>query len=294
MSKDEIASFVLAALGGKENILTNTVCMTRLRVTLKEPSAVNYDLLNEIGCVLGTVTRGRNGLEVVFGPRIIDEVYHSFISLTGRAAGSDALFPMSRPDSSIRVTISRIPKREEEPQRVHTGDSLFDESEMGILEGIFSDKKEAAEQPEAAGDENSLGKLLVVNGPNSNLLGLDERAHAQWHDFPSLLSVCKDTAHEMGFSRCDCVQSNHEGDLIDLIQDAWCTYEGIVINPTGYGDSRGVRDAIRQVGIPTVEVHLHEQDEPDEVAAACQDTVGGKGTDGYREAIICLADYLIA
>ncbi|MDO4539451.1 MAG: type II 3-dehydroquinate dehydratase, partial [Coriobacteriales bacterium] len=213
-------------------------------------------------------------------------------------AGSDALFPMSRPDSNIRVTINRSPKHEaEKPSFPQEKESLLDASDLGILEGIFSDGK--SDDADDADDEKSLhdsdeplGKLLVVNGPNINLLGIDERAHANWHDFPTLLGICKDTAQDCGFSRCDCIQSNHEGDLIDIVQDAWCAYEGIVINPTAYGNSRGVRDAIRQVGVPTVEVHLHNCDDRDEVSTVCQAVVCGKGTDGYREAILKLASLL--
>ena len=108
MVKDDIAYSVLNALGGRTNVLTNTVCMTRLRVTLQDPSVVDYESLSEVQGVLGTATRGHNGLEVVFGPRLIDGIYHAFLKLTGVAAGSDALFPMSRQESSMRVKISRV------------------------------------------------------------------------------------------------------------------------------------------------------------------------------------------
>ena len=327
MAGDEIAVQVLAALGGRENVLTNTVCMTRLRVTLKNPENVDYTGLNDIHNVLGTASRGKNGLEVVFGPRIIDSVYHAFVQLTGRAAGSDALFPMSRPHSNMRVHITTPRPHEPEPVS-NTGSSeaheteaakqapLIDEDEMNMLENIFCD----AEASEPAGDANTAEdtpqaepeeeaadggfnpdgpRLLVINGPNLNMLGIREPSLYGKQDYPTMLQLCKDAAKEFGFSRCDCFQSNHEGDLVDRIQDAYGVYDGIVINPGAYTHtSVALLDALKAVSIPAVEVHISKVSEREPfrqisyVRLACFLTIAGQGIEGYRKAIQELADYL--
>ena len=289
MVKDDIAYSVLNALGGRANVLTNTVCMTRLRVTLQDPSAVDYESLSEVQGVLGTATRGHNGLEVVFGPRLIDGIYHAFIRLTGVAAGSDALFPMSRQESSMRVKISRVkapaeqtpppsekndtaePIRAEAPAKKATGNhntgaeaerdkesssQTMDAEDISMLQDLLND---GASQP---GHVKSDLKLLVINGPNLNMLGIREPDLYGSESFPALLDLCKEAAAEAGFARCDCYQSNHEGDLVDAIQDAYGVYDGIVINPGAYTHtSVALLDALKAVSIPAVEGHISKVDE---------------------------------
>ena len=301
-----IAAEVLAALGGRDNILTNTVCMTRLRVTLKDPGIVDYSGLANIKKVLGTATRGNNGLEVVFGPRVIDEVYHDFVRLSGRAAGSDALFPMSRPASNMRLQINQIrassPPETDAPQEEPAPEDdspLIDEQEMSVLEGIFGDVEEQDDEQGPKADEPGEYKLLVINGPNLNMLGIREPDLYGKQDYPAMLQLCKDAAQEAGFACCDCYQSNHEGDLVDKIQDAYEVYDGIVINPGAYTHtSIALLDALKAVGIPTVEVHISRVDEREDfrqvsyVRLACFETVMGLGIEGYRKAIHDLAAYL--
>ncbi len=328
MVKDDIAYSVLNALGGRTNVLTNTVCMTRLRVTLQDPSVVDYESLSEVQGVLGTATRGHNGLEVVFGPRLIDGIYHAFLKLTGVAAGSDALFPMSRQDSSMRVKISRVkPTADQTDLPSESGDTLeharvatpannaendavtsdrderdegtapqtMDAEDISVLKDLLND---GASQ---AGHVKSVLKLLVINGPNLNMLGIREPDLYGSESFPALLDLCKEAAAEAGFARCDCYQSNHEGDLVDAIQDAYGVYDGIVINPGAYTHtSVALLDALKAVSIPTIEVHISKVDEREEfrqvsyVRLACFETITGLGIEGYRKAIHDLAAHLRA
>ena len=333
MTGDEIAIQVLAALGGRENVLTNTVCMTRLRVTLRNPEKVDYKGLNDVHNVLGTASRGRNGLEVVFGPRIIDSVYHAFVKLTGRAAGSDALFPMNRPRSNMRVQINSTRPLDadidtQEPDDAHEADPskdapLIDDAEMSVLEDIFGDSEEPEQQDqdeseekvetadedatvtaESVREEDEVKeqegpRLLVINGPNLNMVGIREPDLYGKQDYPAMLQLCKDAAQEFGFSRCDCYQSNHEGDLVDKIQDAYGAYDGIVINPGAYTHtSIALLDALKAVSIPAVEVHISKVNEREPfrqisyVRLACFLTVSGLGIEGYRKAIQELAEYI--
>lgn len=333
MVKDDIAYSVLNALGGRTNVLTNTVCMTRLRVTLQDPSVVDYESLSEVQGVLGTATRGHNGLEVVFGPRLIDGIYHAFLKLTGVAAGSDALFPMSRQESSMRVKISRVKSPAEqttspskaddtaEPTRTKTpvakppvtnaraqsdediedersegtGAQTMDAEDISVLQDLLNDGASRS------GNVKSDLKLLVINGPNLNMLGIREPDLYGSESFPALLDLCKEAAAEAGFVRCDCYQSNHEGDLVDTIQDAYGVYDGIVINPGAYTHtSVALLDALKAVSIPTVEVHISKVDEREEfrqvsyVRLACFETITGLGIEGYRKAIHDLAAHLRA
>lgn len=305
MVKDDIASAVLEALGGSSNVLTNTVCMTRLRVTLNDPQAVNYEQLNSVHSVLGTATRGNNGIEVVFGPRMIDGVYHAFIQLTGIAAGTDALFPMSRQESNMRVQITSANNRVFEQGTTKTSapvsePSAMDEDDISKLEGLFGRKDDPSED---SGDDVSQAhrKVLVLNGPNINMLGIREPDVYGKQDFAALLELCKAAATEAGFERCDCYQSNHEGDLVDAIQDAYGVYDGIVMNPGAYTHtSIALLDALKAVSIPTIEVHISNVAEREEfrqvsyVRQACIQTIAGLGIQGYRKALLDLAAWLDA
>lgn len=299
---DQIAKAVLDALGGRANVLTNTVCMTRLRVTLKAPQDVDYDALNNVPSVLGTATRGSNGLEVVFGPRVIDGIYHAFLRLTGLEAGTDALFPMSRQESNFRVQINTKPRVQQPAREEGWGSDHLDEGDIQTLMNLFAD--DDADEPSLEADvaEPELTEvvreprhLLVINGPNVNMIGLGTMQHTEIADFSAILELCKKTAQQTGFARCVCLQSNHEGDLVDWVQDAWGSYDAIVINPTSYGPtSVALREAIRSVGIPTARVGISTEHEALQLDAACTQSVVGKGIDGYAIAIRALADICMA
>ena len=141
-------------------------------------------------------------------------------------------------------------------------------------------------------------KLLVINGPNMNLLGLREPGIygkgtlADLEDF--LREVGKTEGVELSF-----FQSNHEGAIVDAIQAAYGTMDGIVINPAAYTHtSVAILDALKAVALPAVEVHMSQVSEREPfrqvsyAGMACVKTYMGLGFEGYRQAILCLKDYL--
>ena len=142
-------------------------------------------------------------------------------------------------------------------------------------------------------------KALVINGPNINLLGLREPAIYGTQDYQALLSLVEQAGRELGFERVDTYRSNHEGDLVDAIQRAYGTYDGIVMNPGAYTHtSIALLDALKAVGIPAVEVHISDVASREDfrqvsyVRAACVATVCGEGIEGYRHALEIIADRL--
>lgn len=141
--------------------------------------------------------------------------------------------------------------------------------------------------------------ILILNGPNINMLGIREPTLYGRSSYEQLIQLCKHTAKELGFASCKCYQSNHEGDLVDMIQQAYGNYQGIVFNPGAYTHtSIALLDALKAVNIPTVEVHITNIDERDEfrkisyIRAACFKSIIGEGIDGYKQAICALATKL--
>ena len=138
-------------------------------------------------------------------------------------------------------------------------------------------------------------RILVLNGPNLNLLGVREPAVYGDRSFAALEQMIRDTAQEIGVE-VELFQSNHEGALVDKIQQALHTADGILINPAAYTHtSVAILDALKAVGIPAVEVHISDPDARDEfrkvsyIRAACVKTIKGHGFDGYLEAMDFLA-----
>lgn len=138
-------------------------------------------------------------------------------------------------------------------------------------------------------------KILVINGPNLNMLGIREPDHYGKETYEALCEKIKNHCQKKQVE-VSCYQSNHEGDLVDEIQRAYGNTDGIVINPGAYTHtSIAILDAVKSVGIPTVEVHISKVDEREDfrqvsyIRLAAKKTITGHGTDGYLEAI----DYLI-
>ena len=139
-------------------------------------------------------------------------------------------------------------------------------------------------------------KILVINGPNINMLGIREPDIYGKQTFADLLALLEETARAEGV-RVDQFQSNHEGAIVDKIHQALGVYDGIVINPAAYTHtSVAILDALKAVAIPAVEVHISDVDarEPFRQVSypgmACVKTIKGQGLEGYRQAI----RYLIA
>ena len=137
-------------------------------------------------------------------------------------------------------------------------------------------------------------KILVLNGPNINMVGIREPNIYGKESFQDLLSLLRNTSRELGIQIRQ-YQSNHEGDLVDEIQRAYGVYDGIVINPAAYTHtSVAILDALKAVSIPAVEVHISDVDarEPfrqiSYAGMACEKTIKGLGLEGYRQAIFYL------
>lgn len=138
-------------------------------------------------------------------------------------------------------------------------------------------------------------KLLVINGPNLNMLGIREPDIYGRQDYKTLIALVEETCARLGVE-VDCFQSNHEGAIVDRIQAAYGREDAIVINPAAYTHtSVAILDALKAVGLPAVEVHLSDVKSREDfrqvsyAGMACEKTVMGKGFQGYVEAI----EYLV-
>lgn len=141
-------------------------------------------------------------------------------------------------------------------------------------------------------------KILVINGPNINMLGIREPAIYGRQTFADLLALLERTAAEEGME-IEQYQSNHEGCIVDKIQASYGKFDGIVINPAAYTHtSVAILDALKSVAIPAVEVHISDVDSREDfrqisyAGMACIKTIKGQGLDGYRQAILFLKNML--
>ena len=140
-------------------------------------------------------------------------------------------------------------------------------------------------------------KILVINGPNLNMLGIREPELYGRTTYDDLIKIIEDHCKQKNIE-VKCLQSNHEGDLVDFIQGAFFDgTDGIVINPGAYTHtSVAILDALKAVSIPAVEVHITDIDEREPfrkvsyISSYCSKSVIGKGIEGYIEAIDFLAD----
>ena len=138
-------------------------------------------------------------------------------------------------------------------------------------------------------------KILVINGPNLNMLGIREPDIYGSQNFAALERFIKDSAKELG-AEVTLFQSNHEGEIVDVIQSAYGVFDGILINPAAYTHtSVAILDALKAVSLPTVEVHLSDINSRDEfrhfsfVSLYAEKMYAGYGFDGYKMGL----EYLI-
>ena len=143
-------------------------------------------------------------------------------------------------------------------------------------------------------------KILVLNGPNINMLGIREPGIYGSQSYAELLKLLSIWADDLGVEMVH-YQSNHEGCLVDKIQEAWGKFDGIVINPAAYTHtSIAILDALKAVGIPAVEVHISDVSQREDfrqvsyAGKACIKTIMGQGLDGYRLAMVFLREVLSA
>jgi 3-dehydroquinate dehydratase-2 len=139
-------------------------------------------------------------------------------------------------------------------------------------------------------------KILVINGPNLNMLGIREPDIYGKNTYVDLCNLINDYAKNQCVD-VEIYQSNHEGDLVDKIQEAYKKIDGIVINPAAYTHtSVAILDAVKSVGIPTVEVHISKVENREDfrqvsfIRKACIKTITGLGFDGYLRAIDALIE----
>ena len=139
-------------------------------------------------------------------------------------------------------------------------------------------------------------KILVINGPNINMLGIREPGIYGKQTFADLLALIEKTALEEDL-HIEQFQSNHEGAIVDKIQECYGKVDGIVINPAAYTHtSVAILDALKSVSIPAVEVHISDVDAREAFRQIsypgmyCEKTIKGQGLDGYRQAILYLKE----
>lgn len=142
-------------------------------------------------------------------------------------------------------------------------------------------------------------RALIINGPNINMLGIREPGIYGTENYAALVELCRRAGDDAGFEEVEVFQSNHEGAIIDRIQEAYGTYDGIVINPAAYTHtSVGILDALKAVSLPAVEVHISDVDAREDfrqisyAGMACFARVAGEGIEGYRHALQLLAERL--
>ena len=140
--------------------------------------------------------------------------------------------------------------------------------------------------------------ILVINGPNLNLLGIREPDLYGRQDYAALVALVEDTCAQAGLG-VEVFQSNHEGAIVDKIQQALGKFDGIVINPAAYTHtSVAILDALKAVQIPAVEVHISDVSQREDfrqisyAGMACVKTYMGLGLEGYRQALLYLKEYL--
>ena len=142
-------------------------------------------------------------------------------------------------------------------------------------------------------------KALVINGPNINFVGIREPGIYGSDSYDDIVALCQRTGLELGFESVECFQSNHEGDIVDKIQEAYGAIDGIVINPAAYTHtSVAILDALKAVSIPAVEVHISAVGSREDfrqvsfAGMACFAKVTGEGIQGYAHALRLLAEKL--
>ena len=140
--------------------------------------------------------------------------------------------------------------------------------------------------------------VLVINGPNLNLLGVREPDLYGKQDYAALVALVEETCAREGIG-VEIFQSNHEGAIVDKIQEAYGRKDGLVINPAAYTHtSVAILDALKAVSIPAVEIHISDVSQREDfrqisyAGKACIKTFMGLGLEGYRQAILYLKDYL--
>ena len=246
MDSNAIAHEILNAIGGSKNLTHNEVCMTRLRLSIDDMTLIDHEQLATATGVLGIVGKGSNGLEVVFGPNLVSQVNNSLNCILGEPEKTFCSLDEKRSDNPAQHNeeVDELISLLAQKNTLDQDEEDFD----GLVSDLDADDFE---------DDLEAPRLLIINGPNINMLGIREPEVYGKADYRTLIETCKEEALSQGLSDCVCYQSNHEGDLVDAIQDALGSYDGIIINPAAYTHtSVALLDAALAVQIPMIEVHL--------------------------------------
>ena len=291
MNYSDTARAIMSALGGRDNLLNYTVCMTRLRLSLKRIDQASLGALGDAEGVLGVYPRGAHGVELVFGPAVIENVQQAFSLVAGDEGTADGeSLPLGADGFRVQLSEGRSGTASE------SGDLSMLQSLLGA-----EDDAPASDDEATAPDEpgKKVWRLLVINGPNINLLGSREPGIYGQESYPMLVRRCQEAARAAGFAECRVFQSNHEGDLVDEIQHASGIYDGIIINPAAYTHtSVAILDALKAVRIDAIEVHISKVEDREDfrqvsyVRGACFETITGRGVGGYEDAIADMAKHL--
>jgi 3-dehydroquinate dehydratase-2 len=284
------AQTLVEALGGKDNIVLVDTCMTRLRLTLVNLDLMDRKRIEALHKVLGLRVKDQTHVEIVFGPATIGRVATEFAQLIGRDIETVSCpEPAPSPGAHTAPVVRAGRRQSYAAQRAaRAGLSQEDAHELerlfanGTFDNAESDKR-----------------LLVLNGPNLNLLGVREPEIYGVRTYTDLVALCQSAGMSAGFAQVICKQSNHEGVLVDEIQAARTMFDGIVLNPAAYTHtSVALLDALHAVQVPCVEVHISHVNERESfrqvsyVREACLATIEGEGFDGYVHAIDILATHL--
>lgn len=319
MDYQNVAAQVLDNVGGPSNISRVATCLTRLRLDLHNLNLAHLDALRNLSGVLGVVTKGDSGLEVVFGPSSIEPIAEAFqdassiaIDNLGNSSTQEPSHsvvddfdlekgfefqaehdePTTQQNNDYAITAGKLKSYRAQQHAAIKAGKLVKED----IEALQSFLAENGDMPARNTTVNTGKSVLVINGPNLNMLGLREPNIYGQQNYAALVSLCKKAAAEAGFTECKCYQSNHEGALVDEIQNALGVFDGIVINPGAYTHtSVAILDAVKAVQLPCVEVHISKVEDREDfrqvsyIRAACFETITGLGLEGYRKAILDLA-----
>lgn len=319
MDYQQVAAKVLSYVGDARNVDHVTTCLTRLRVAVKKMDLVEFDELRRQQGVLGVVVRNQKEVEIVFGPAAIEGIAQEFACLSGlkvenlntgdvvkdsqEAPGPEPEHDETVSEAHLRthgVNYTITPAKRQSyraQQRAAITDGRLVEEDILALQDFLA---ENGDMPKPQQTKVRKGKsILVINGPNLNMLGTREPGLYGSQDYNMLVRICKAAAQEAGFSDIRCYQSNHEGNLVDEIQCALGAYDGIVINPAAYTHtSVAILDAVKAVDLPCIEVHISKVEERENfrqvsyIRQACFETITGLGLEGYRKAILDMAQHL--
>ena len=220
MDKTGIALEVLDAVGGKDNVTASDICMTRLRILTEHPSLVDTEKLSSTRGVLGIVRRGKRGIEVVFSPGKAEDVYGEIVRLTGIEPDEGVFDGIAADGSALQVQINSSHEAKAQPEPDDADDSpseLVEKPDADDMRGLVSllesdllsegDSDEDVEDEDDEDDDmdDDGARVLVLNGPNINMLGIREPSIYGRQDYQALLSLCHDAADEAGFGEIDVV-----------------------------------------------------------------------------------------